>query len=134
MFDIYSDKINVLTLKFAKELQEKRKIEVKPKVNNNTTTHSLEENKKDFEVVVVNSLNHESALEIGAESLCLQAINELNLPEFFKSLDWDTTKINNALTLIISRTVMPASEHKTAHWLDTKTALTQLLFNEPKSF
>ena len=29
---------------------------------------------------------------------------------------------------------MPASEHKTAHWLDTNTARTQLLFNETKTF
>ena len=131
LFETYSPKIEILATEFASKLKEKRKSGTT--IDANLNKEVLRQD-KDLVTIDLNSIEDEDGREIGAEWLCLQALNELNLGSFFEKLHWDTDKINNALTLIISRAVKPASEHKTAQWIEHNSAITELIFKEHKSF
>ena len=104
LFNTNNFKIESLANQFSTILKEKRKIDNNKNVKRDENTIY---EKKDFEKIDINSIEHESAREIGAEWLCLQALDELKLASFFAGLGWDIDKINNAFTLIISRAVNP---------------------------
>ncbi|MBI1768229.1 MAG: hypothetical protein HYR67_07635, partial [Bacteroidetes bacterium] len=90
-----SETIEMLAQKFYSQLCEKKKVELKPipPVENDPP----EEEKEDA-LVKLNTLSHVQVNEIGSEWLCLQAIQQLNLPEFFTKQDWNEKQINIALT------------------------------------
>ena len=131
LFNTNNSKIESLANQFSTILKEKRKIDNNKNVKRDENTIY---EKKDFEKIDINSIEHESAREIGAEWLCLQALDELKLASFFAGLGWDIDKINNAFTLIISRAVNPVSEYKTAQWIEHNSAITELIFKEHKKF
>jgi transposase len=78
------------------------------------------------ELVDVDSVKLEEVTEIGAEWLCYQAIEQLQLPQLFASLGWNPSKINLALTHLISRAVYPASELKTSYWLQDNSSVCEI--------
>jgi hypothetical protein len=78
------------------------------------------------ELIEVDSLKLEEVQDMGAEWLCKQAIEQLQLPQLFRSLGWQTDKINLALTHLISRAVYPASELKTSYWLKENASVCEL--------
>jgi len=81
---------------------------------------------KHKELVDVESVKLEDVTEIGAEWLCYQAIEQLQLPTLLASLGWNTSKINLALTHLISRAVYPASELKTSYWLQDNSSVCEI--------
>ena len=81
---------------------------------------------KHKELIDVDSVTLEDIKEIGAEWLCYQAIEQLQLPKLFASLGWNTSKINLALTHLISRAVYPASELKTSYWLQDNSSVCEI--------
>ena len=87
----------------------------------------------DIQRVDINTILHDEVREIGAEHLCLQAIEELNIPSVLQTLNWGKEKINMALAHIVSRAVYPASEHKTAQWIESSSGVKELLFKEKKN-
>jgi transposase len=81
---------------------------------------------KQKELIEIDSVKLEDVQEVGAEWLCYQAIEQLQLPQLFKSLGWNKDKINLALTHLISRAVYPASELKTSYWLQKNSSVCEL--------
>jgi len=73
----------------------------------------------------------EDVREIGAEWLCKQALDELKLEEHLKSLFWSDSQIQTALLHIISRAAYPASEHKTAQWINENSSVSELFGKHP---
>ncbi len=125
-----SETIEVLAQKFYSQLCEKKKVELKPIP---PVEDDPPREEKDDSLVKLNTLSHVQVNEIGAEWLCLQAIQQLNLPEFFAKQGWNEKQINIALTHIISKAVYPASENKTAQWIEDNSAIKELLFPYPIS-
>lgn len=133
LFTNLSDTAETLAVGFYKELRNKYKESLKEpssQVAGNDTKTTLA---KDFELVDINSIQHDEVREVGAEWLCLQAMEELGIAAFLASKDWDKETINKGLALLVSRAVYPASEHKTSQWMESSSAITELIFKEHKS-
>jgi transposase len=128
-------KVEQFAIKFYKELREKYKT---PLAKGTEEAHgsnpllAVVETVKDMELVDINSIEHDEVLEVGAEWLCLQAVEELKIADLLAEKQWDKDSIATALAHLVSRAVYPASEHKTAQWLADSSALTSLLFKEKK--
>ena len=73
-----------------------------------------------------NSIEHKQVRELGIEWLSFQALEELQICEFLKTLGWEQTKIQLTLTQIISRAVYPASELKTSKWMVENSSVCDL--------
>ena len=93
-----------------------------------TTAHNFSQNvlAPCYESVDTNSIEHQWAKEIGAEYLCMQAIDQLELISFLQQKEWTKLQINTAMIHLISRAVYPASENKTAQWIQQNSALAAL--------
>ena len=98
----------------------------------NKTKPMVEEPKKDFQTVDLNSIRNEDIREIGSEWLCKQAIEELGINEYLTSCGWEKELISNSLIHIISKAVFPASEHKTEQWIEINSGVTELFGKAPK--
>jgi hypothetical protein len=96
------------------ELKKKKKIDIASNVT------------EDFDTVNLNTLINNNIREIGAGSLCYQALHQLKIDNYLKSRGWDDEQINLAATHIISRAVYPASEHKTVSWIKENSAVCEL--------
>lgn len=130
LFFSVPDKVEALAVKFYRELREKNKV---PK-DKGTLPHSGQPlappPAPDLETVDINSIEHDEVRELGAEWLCLQAAQELGIPGLLASQGFDAQTANKALSLLVSRAVYPASEHKTAQWMSGSSSLTELVFGE----
>lgn len=133
MFVELPEKVETLAVKFYKELREKSKQEKKSSsmMAQPGSTEALPA--KELELIDINSIQHDEVREVGAEWLCLQAIEELGISSLLASKDWDKKTISKALVLLVSRAVYPASEHKTSQWIESSSAITELIFKEHKS-
>ena len=56
----------------------------------------------DIETVKLNTLKNKDVREIGAESLCYQAINQLGIEKHLASRGWDTQQISLASTTLLA--------------------------------
>jgi hypothetical protein len=86
---------------------------------------------KDICQVDLNSMHTEEVREVGSEWLCKQTIGELGLEEFLAGEGWDKEHIERAMIGIIGKAVYPASEHKTAQWINDNSAVAELFHKEP---
>lgn len=86
---------------------------------------------EDFQNVDINSIGHTHVREVGAEWLCKQTLDRLDLAGCLKQLEWDERWINIAMIYLIGRAVFPASDLKTEDWLVRNTALAELYNMEP---
>jgi len=128
MFVEVNKEIEVLAIKFAKELRAKRKSATGGE--HFSKGPNMDSQLLDLEVIDINSIEYDEVREIGAEWLCLQAIEELGIESFLKSENWNEQAINKALTLIISRAVYPASEYRTSQWIALNSAVSELVYKE----
>lgn len=129
LFVAVSEKVETLAVRFYKELRKKYK---KDKTGSSSIApEAIPE--KDLELVDINTIQHDEVREVGAEWLCLQAIEELGIAALLASENWDKETINKALALLVSRAVYPASEHKTSQWMQSSSAITELIFKEHQS-
>ena len=78
-------------------------------------------------LVDVDTVKHTDAREIGAESICLQAIRELGIDTFLKGKGWTDTQTNTALAHLIIRTVYTPSELHTMRIMADNSAVFELL-------
>ena len=124
--DTTPDSVEVLAQKFYSQLRQKKIAQI---ISDSPDDMSLSEDDKTL--IKLKTLAHLQVLETGAEWLCLQGLQQLGLPEFFKKQGWDEKQINTCLTHIISKAVFPASEHKTAQWIEDNSAIKELLFSSP---
>ncbi|HZL09253.1 MAG TPA: IS1634 family transposase [Prolixibacteraceae bacterium] len=86
----------------------------------------------DLDTVKFNTLKNKNIREVGAESLCYQALGQLKIDRFLKTRGWADEQIGLAATHIISRTVHPASELKTVSWIKENSAVCELTGYDPK--
>ncbi len=132
MFSLVSEKVEQLATKFYQELREKNKVALvlpTKKVVENTDKQIYD---IDFERVNLKTLKHDEVREVGAEWLCLQAIEELGIKPFLAGTGMEQEAINKSIALIVSRAVYPSSEYKTAQWMQSSSALTELIFGTHK--
>jgi len=76
--------------------------------------------------VDVDTLQHSNVREIGAEWMCYNTWDQLQLTSFFQSQGWNETQIQLAATQIIGRAVYPASELKTSSWMKENSAICEV--------
>lgn len=88
---------------------------------------------QDLQMVDLSSVELEDVREIGTEWLCKQALEEIQLGGFLSSQGWDKTQVDTALMHIISRAAFPASEHKTALWINENSSVSELFHVPPES-
>jgi hypothetical protein len=81
---------------------------------------------KSKRMVDIDSLKLKNAREIGAEWMCYQALEQLQLQDKLKTLGWQEENIKLALTQIISRAVYPFSENKTSRWIKENSAICEI--------
>ena len=91
------------------------------------------EEDKDYQEVDISSLALEDIREIGCEWLCKQTIEELEIGTFLENQGWNKSNIDTALLHIISKATYPASEHKTAQWINDNSSVSELFNREPNS-
>lgn len=74
----------------------------------------------------VDTMRHNNVREIGTEWMCYHAWNQLHLTEFLQQLGWEESKIQLAITQVISRAAYPASELRTSRWINENSAVCEL--------
>lgn len=77
-------------------------------------------------MVDIDTITHKDAREVGAEWMCYQALEQLNISQFFQGRQWDDQQIRLALTQIISRAVYPGSELRTSRWIKENSAICEI--------
>lgn len=87
----------------------------------------IEADSKDLRSIDVNSIETEEVREIGAEWLCYQAIQQLEISSFLELQGWDKKSIQHALIHLISKAVYPCSENKSAYWIQNNSDVASLL-------
>jgi transposase len=100
--------------------------EQEPKDANN------QESSKSFEKVDLSSIEMEDVREIGLEWLCKQVLEELGFGDFLAKQGWRSSEITTSLIHLISRASYPASERKTAEWIQDNSGVSEL-FGIPAS-
>lgn len=76
--------------------------------------------------VAIDTIQHSNVREIGAEWICYNTWNKLQISEFLQSQGWTQTQIQLAATQVISRAVYPASELKTSSWIKENSAICEV--------
>ena len=101
--------------KYWQEMVSKKKIDA--------SDATFEKSKR---LVDIDTLKHKDAREIGAEWMCYQALEQLQLKEKLNALDWQEEDVQLALTQIISRAVYPFSENRTTRWIKENSAVCEI--------
>jgi hypothetical protein len=81
---------------------------------------------KSKRLVDIDTLKNKDAREIGAEWMCFQALEQLELNRKLENLGWSEEDIQLALTQIISRAVYPFSENRTSRWIKENSAVCEI--------
>jgi hypothetical protein len=124
--------IEKLAIEFSNVLRRKASQEVPLLQQPGTAAAAAEEeSQSDFERIDIKTFRHEDVREVGAEWMCCQAIDQLELSAFLKDRGFDEQQINTCLMHIVSRAVYPASEHKTEQWISGSSAIAELFGKEP---
>jgi transposase len=106
--------VEKLARQFYIEIKQKKRYDIKQSV-------------AEWETVNMSTLKNKDALEIGAEWLCKQAYDQLNISGFLRQYGWSEDKISLAATHIISRAVYPASELKTVSFIKENSAISEII-------
>jgi transposase len=114
LFSCKEDKVEQLAQHYYAQLRQKKKVDV--------ASDAVD----DIDTVKLNTLKNKNIREVGAESLCYQALCQLGIGHYLKARGWDDEQANLAATHIISRTVYPASELKTVSWIKENSAVCEL--------
>ncbi len=92
-----------------------------------TPVSDEEQNKPDFQTVDINTLENEQIRSVGAESVVLTTIKNLELDKKMASLGFNRPNIEAAIGVITARLLAPASEYATHTWLQHDTSLDDLM-------
>jgi hypothetical protein len=77
-------------------------------------------------MVFEESIRHPDVRETGSEWLCLQALKQLQLPDYLSNIGFSREETGLAITQIICRAVYPAPEQETARWIRENPAACEL--------
>lgn len=108
--------------KFYNQMVAKKRIDVPIEKQTKKPTESG----KDIQTIDFNSIRHKNVREIGAEWMCYQAIEQLQIASFLKRQGWDEQEIKLAQSHIISRAVYPASEFETTRWIKENSSVCEV--------
>ena len=124
--EVLDNQIEELAQKYHKQILDKQLVDTanKDKVASSTM---------DIQSVDINSIETEDVREIGAEWMCKQMLEAMEVPSFVKSCDIEGIQLQHCLINWISRMVHPCSEHATAKWLDLNSALGELIGSKHQS-
>jgi hypothetical protein len=86
----------------------------------------IREEMADWETVDLKTISNEDIRELGSEWISLQAVEELGISAYLRSRGWDDENIALALSHIVSRAVYPASEMKTARFIQENSSICEL--------
>ena len=117
LFECANPVVERLAQGFYKQIIEKKLIDQVP----------VREEEKTFHTVDLASLAIENAREIGGESLCKQALDQLDLRRCLEQAGFADEDLDLAMAHIISRALFPASEHATAEWMKDNSGICELL-------
>jgi len=81
----------------------------------------------DWQRIDMNSVENRDVRELGAEWMCLQTLNRLQIGSYLKSRGWSDGDCNLALAHLVCRTVYPASELKTVRYMQENSSICELL-------
>jgi hypothetical protein len=81
---------------------------------------------KDYHLIDTDTVENKDIREAGADWLCMQAIDQLDISSFLKTKDWSKEQIQLALTHMVSRATYPASELRTSEWIKQNSAICEL--------
>ena len=76
--------------------------------------------------VDLDTVEHTDAREVGAEWLCKQAIDQLQIEDFLRNEGWSENAIHTALSHLIVRTVYGVSEHASLKYMRENSAACEL--------
>ncbi len=79
--------------------------------------------KAEFHNIDIKGLDIEEVKEFGAENICQQVLDKLNLQECFKSLGMTDSQTQKSLISIAARAIYCKSEHKTSQILEMNSEL-----------
>ena len=89
-------------------------------------------NKAEFHRLDIKGLRVEQVRSFGAENLCKQILDKLELARCFKQMGLTKVEINKALISITARAIFACSEHRTAQILQTNSELQHCYRQEEK--
>jgi hypothetical protein len=81
---------------------------------------------KDWQTVDLSTMKNKDAREVGAEWLCKQAFDQLDIAGFLRQKGWSEDNISLAATHVISRAIYPASELKTVSFIKENSAICEI--------
>ena len=110
---VADDKVEELALHFYQEIKAKKRYDVF-------------RGGAEWETVDMKSLKNSNAREVGAEWLCKQAFDQLEIARFLEEQGWSQEQVSLASTHIISRAVYPASELKTCSYIKENSAICEI--------
>lgn len=79
-----------------------------------------------FELINTETIRNESVVEIGAEWMSYQALEQLNFKAILANCQFTEEEIALAYTHIISRAVHPSSEYSTARWIRQNSGVCEI--------
>lgn len=76
------------------------------------------------------TMKHTEVRELGAEWLCLQALQQLGFENFLKNEGWSQAKIKAAISLLTTRTVYTPSELKSIRIMEDNSGICEMVYDE----
>jgi hypothetical protein len=119
LFDIKTDNpvvVNQLVEELWNRLVSENRIDIGQKQPKEPTVRQRH-------MVFEESIRHPEVREIGAEWLCRQALDQLQLSDYLSNIGFWEEETRLAITQIIARAVYPASELETACWIAENSAV-----------
>lgn len=117
LFGCANPVVEQLAQSFSKLIIDKKLIDRPPAREEGKTLHTID----------LDSVAIENAREIGGESLCLQALDQLDIGGCLQQAGFGGDDIGLAKAHIIGRALFPASEHATADWMKDNSAICEIL-------
>ncbi len=122
------ENIEKLAMQFSSQIQRKGLYNSAVKKNAGSI---VPDQKRDYQSVDLSSIEMEDVREIGIEWLCKQAIKELGLEAFLLESGFTPFQAGTAMMHLISKASYPASEHKTAQWINDNSSVAELYGRQP---
>jgi hypothetical protein len=119
--------VKKLATEFSSVLRREASEDVPVLQREDTATQS----QSDYERIDTKTIRHGDVREAGAEWMCKQAIDQLDIAGFLLGKGFDEQQVNTCMMHIVSRAVYPASEHKTQKWINDSSAAAELFGKEP---
>lgn len=107
---------------FYKRMIDEKRIDVLQNKSAEKPHHS----NNDLQHIYTSSIRNHDVREIGAEWLAYQAMEQLQIITFLKTLCWGEEDIKLAQSHIISRAVYPASELETTRWMKENSSVCEV--------